>query len=151
VENEPDFTSVLFLAQTASIAIHTSNPLSNRQTLSLSELKDEDFVVISPKESPVGYDRFLQQCADAGFVPHVVRQPRSLESLLLCVEVGMGAALLDPNTRLEHNSNIRTVPIPGSSVNVCVVYRSDAQLPHLEDYVRILTTSPRESYATHPK
>ena len=149
VENIPNFTSVLFLPQTASIAIHTSHPLANHQTLSLAELKGEDFVVISPEESPIGYERFLQQCAAAGFVPHVVRQPRSLESLLLCVEAGLGTALLDPNTRLEHNSNIRTIPIPDSSVNICVVYQTDCQLPHLDDYIQILTTSPRETYESH--
>lgn len=149
VENIPEFRSVLFLPQTAAIAIHHSHPLANRQSLELGMLREQDFVVISPEESPVGYERFLQQCASAGFTPHVVRQPRSLESLLLCVEANLGCALLDPNTRLEHTGSIRSIPIPGSTVNVCLVCRRDAQTPHLEDYIRILTSSPEESYARY--
>lgn len=144
VENIPEFQSALFLHQTAAIAIHNSHPLADRQSLELSMLRDQDFVVISPEESPVGYDRFLQQCAAAGFVPRVVREPRSLESLLLCVEANLGCALLDPNTRLEQS--IRSIPIPESTVDICVVCHRDAQTPHLDEYIQILTSSPEESY-----
>lgn len=144
VENIPEFQRTLFLHQTAAIAIHSSHPLAGRQSLELSMLRDQDFVVISPEESPMGYERFLQQCAAAGFAPHVVRKPRSLESLLLCVEANLGCALLDPNTRLEHN--IRSIPIPGSTVDICVVCHKDAQTPHLEEYIQILTSSPEVSY-----
>lgn len=149
VENIPEFRSILFLPQTAAIAIHNSHPMANRPFLELSMLRDQDFVVISPEESPVGYERFLHQCAAAGFEPHVVRQPRSLESLLLCVEANLGCALLDPNIRLEHNSNVRSIPIPDSSVNICLVCRENAETPHLEDYIRILTSPPEESYARY--
>ncbi|MCI8539093.1 MAG: LysR family transcriptional regulator [Oscillospiraceae bacterium] len=147
VENMPEFHSTLFLHQTAAIAIHSSHPLADRQFLELSMLRDQDFVVISPEESPTGYDRFLQQCAAAGFVPHVVRKPRSLESLLLCVEANLGCALLDPNIRLEQN--VRSIPIPNSTVDICVVCLRDAQTPHLEEYIQILTSPPEVSYERH--
>ena len=146
VEGLPEVEHKVLLPQTAAIAIHCGHPMAKKEKLSLSELKEEDFVVISPEESPVGYECFLQQCGEAGFTPRVVRQPRSLESLLLCVEAGLGIALLDPNTRLEHNSNIRTVPIPDSHVSVALAWRKDAQAPHLENYIRILTEPLQETF-----
>jgi DNA-binding transcriptional LysR family regulator len=103
------------LKQVGSIAINRSNPMSQHKELCLEQLKDENFVVISPTESPVGYATFLDQCKAHGFTPNVVKELTSLESVLLCVEMGMGVALLDQNTRLEHNSSVRTIPIPGSS------------------------------------
>lgn len=149
VENQPEFRSFPFLPQPAAIAIHCTHPLSGQRQITLDLLRNDNFVVISPEESPMGYERFLQQCSSAGFVPRVVRQPRSLESLLLCVEAGLGTALLDCNTRLEHNSNIRTIPIPDSSVDVCLVCRADVQTPHLDDYIQILTSTPQKSYESH--
>lgn len=145
VEDIPELSHALLLPQSAVIAIHKNHPMAGKPSLTLDELKDESFVVISPEESPKGYERFLEQCADAGFVPQVVRQPCSLESLILCVEAGLGIALLDPNTRLEHNSNIRTVPIPDSAVDICLVYRTDTQTPHLANYVHILTNTPDDA------
>ena len=40
----------------------------------------------------------------------------SLESLLLCVEAGIGVALLDRNTRLEKSENVRIITIPNSDL-----------------------------------
>ena len=151
VEDLPDVERTVLLSQTAAIAIHCGHTMAKKESLSLVELKDEDFVVISPDESPMGYKRFLQQCGEAGFTPRVVRQPRSLESLLLCVEAGLGIALLDPNTRLEHNSNIRTVPIPNSEVSVSLAWRKDAQTPHLENYIQLLTQPLQDTLRMHGK
>ena len=48
---------------------------------------------------------------DQALRPHIVRKPRSLESLILCVEMGAGVALLDQNTRLSYDdSAVRTIP-----------------------------------------
>ncbi len=42
---------------------------------------------------------------DQALRPHIVRKPRSLESLILCVEMGAGVALLDQNTRLSYDDS----------------------------------------------
>ncbi|MBP1736813.1 MAG: LysR family transcriptional regulator [Oscillospiraceae bacterium] len=124
------------MPQEGAIAINRSNPLSELSELRLEQLREESFVVISPAESPSGYATFLEQCESHGFTPNVVKQLSSLESLLLCVEMGMGVALLDQNTRLEHNSNVRTVPIYSSShPDVTVVWLEDNQSPLLQKLV----------------
>jgi DNA-binding transcriptional LysR family regulator len=127
------------MKQIGAIAINRNNPMSERSELTLEQLKDENFVVISPAESPVGYANFLDLCAAHGFTPNVVRQPSSLESLLLCVEAGIGIALLDQNTRLEHNSNVRTIPLPdGTHPNVIAVWLEDNQNPILRKLIRTI-------------
>lgn len=128
----------VFLPQPAAIAINKSNPRSRVDSLTMEQLRDENFVVISPEESPVGYERFLSQCAAAGFLPRVVRRPLSLESLLLCVEAGMGVALLDQNMRLEHSS-VRTIPIPDSTVNVVLACLAGRQTPLVQSAFEVLS------------
>lgn len=105
----------IILPQSGAIAISRKNPLSTKDHLTLSDLKNEPFVAISYNESPAGYRQLLSQCAAAGFEPKISRQANTLESLLLCVEAGMGISLLDCNTRLEHNESVRIVPMPGSA------------------------------------
>lgn len=126
----------VLLQQSGAIAISRKNPLACKENLSLADLKHEPFVAISYQESPAGYRKLLQQCAKAGFEPQVARQANTLESLLLCVEAGMGVALLDCNTRLERNETVRMVPIPGSDEsNVVAVWQADNQNPAIRRLV----------------
>lgn len=93
------------------IAVHKDNPLAQRSNISFGQLREEDFVLISAKETPSGEEQFMSECARFGFVPKLVRRPSSLESLLLCVEAGIGIALLDNNIRLDPGSPVRLVPV----------------------------------------
>ena len=137
VEQEPDFAFKAVFSQSPAIAINRKHPLANQEILDMAQLAYESFVVISPEESPMGYDRFIKQCQETGFTPRVVRQPRSLESLFLCVEMGIGVALLDQYARLT-NANVRTIPIPGKDMFVVAAYLRDDCRPVLMNVVEIL-------------
>ena len=138
VEDAPNFSHCRICPQPPAIAINGSHPLAGEKALEMTQLRNENFVAISPQESPVGYDRFIEQCEKTGFTPNVVRQPRSLESLILMVEMGVGIALLDQNTRLSPGSNVRTVPIPGSDMYVVAAYLKDDYRPLLHKVLHIL-------------
>jgi DNA-binding transcriptional LysR family regulator len=138
VEQEAEFAWQAIFTQPPAIAINRNHPLAGQERLDMPQLQDEDFVVISPQESPVGYERFISQCQKTGFTPHIVRQPRSLESLILCVEMGVGVALLDQNTRLGHSAAVRTVPISGKDMCVVVAHIKDDYRPILKNVVHIL-------------
>lgn len=138
VSNESDFSTKTIFSQAPAIAINRNHPLAGKEKLDMRQLMDENFVVISPKESPVGYDRFIEQCQETGFTPRIVRQPRSLESLILCVEMGIGVALLDQNTRLSHDDLVRTIPIPGKDMCVVAAYMCDDYRPMVQRVLKLL-------------
>lgn len=125
-------------SQPPAIAIHRDHPLANEPRLTIDQLKDENFVVISPAESPVGYDRLIYQCRKSGFTPNVVKQPRSLESLILLIEMGVGVAILDQGTRLSHDSAVRTVPIPGEDMFVVAACLREDTRPILQQTMELL-------------
>lgn len=124
------------LSQHGVIAISRHNPKASLSRLSLEMLADENFVSISPEESPAGYTLLIEECNRAGFTPRIVRCLSSLESLLLCVEAGIGVATLDPNTRLDRSKEVRTIPIPDSSpAHVCAVWLKTNSNPIIRDLV----------------
>ena len=147
VDPAPEYRRAVFLHQPAAIAIHSDNPISRRPKLTIEELAGEDFVVISPEESPRGFQQFIRQCEAAGFMPRIARQPRSLESVLLCVEAGIGVALLDPNVRLESHDVVRIVPLPGSRNDVILVGLSAHMTPELAAVMDILSEPEGEETA----
>lgn len=139
VEQEEEFYYQNLYAQPPAIAIHQSHPMASLPELKMTQLKDENFVVISPQESPVGYDRFIKECQKDGFTPNVVRQPRSLESLILCVEMGVGVALLDQGIRFSHDSVVRTIPIPGADMYVVAACMKGDYRPVVQDVLSLLS------------
>jgi DNA-binding transcriptional LysR family regulator len=141
VEQEAEFAWQAIFTQSPAIAINHNHPLAGQERLDMRQLQEENFVVISPQESPVGYARFITQCQETGFTPHIVRQPRSLESLILCVEMGVGVALLDQNTRLGHSAAVRTVPISGKDMYVVAAYLKEDYRPILKKVVDMLCQS----------
>jgi DNA-binding transcriptional LysR family regulator len=145
VEQEKEFEARTMFDQAPAIAINRRNPLADLEQLDMTRLKNEDFVVISPEESAAGYERFIRECQRTGFTPHIVRQPRTLESLILCVEMGVGVALLDQYTRLMHGDLVRIVPIPGRDMLVVAAYMKDDYRPLLRNVADLLVEGPGQS------
>ena len=139
VEGAAEFDSYILYKKQPAIAMSRSHPLARKKELKLSDLKEEHFVVISQSESPGGYQRLMDSCAAEGFAPKIVREPRSLESLLLCVEMGMGIALLDQNTRLELSPYIVTIPQDAPPMAVVAVIMHGEQRPVISNAVKILS------------
>jgi DNA-binding transcriptional LysR family regulator len=148
VEEEGDFSLFPLYEKNPAVAMEKTHPLAGKPDLSLPDLKDEPFVVISQQESPGGYQRLMDSCAACGFAPNIVRSPRSLESLLLCVEMGVGIALLDQNTRLELSPDVVTIPQNAAPMAVVIATKKADHRPVIQDIVRLLTTPPKN---THPR
>ncbi len=144
VVGRKDWKSQILREQRGGIAINRTNPLAQKEQLTLEDLRDESFVAISKEESPSGYNQLLIQCADAGFYPNIVREASTLESLLLCVETGIGVALIDRNTRLENDNSVRIVTIPNSRrSDVLAVWQADNDNPMIQHLINELRQDPQ--------
>jgi len=138
-EGRDDWETQILFAQPGALAISRAHPLASRDDLTIDDLRNEPFVAISREDSPGGYDLLIRQCAECGFVPNIVREMSSTESLFLGVEMGMGVAMLDRNTRLERNDAVRMITIPDSrAAGLVAVWRKDTQNPMVRQLAKIL-------------
>ena len=151
VENIKGVCQEPILTEKAVIAISCGNPKSQINDLTLNMLADEDFVSISPEESPNGYARSTRLCYAYGFKPRIVRQFSSLENLLLSIEAGIGVGILDRNTRLLNSNAVRILPIPDSdSSNVSAVWMETNENPIVEQLVEDLCLRNRNDIKLQP-
>ena len=111
------------------IVMEASNPLASRKHITLSDLKDEDFVMISRDESPKGFDGIIRLCKKHGFTPKIVKQLPNAESLLLCVESGLGVTLLDSNVRMHNNDNLKQFIIEDDFISVIMAWKKENMNP----------------------
>ena len=135
-----DWDSVILFQQPGAIVLSRSHPLADRDDLTIEDFRNEPFVAISRENSPGGHDLLLKQCAECGFTPNIVRETATTESLFLCVEMGLGVAILDRNTRLERNTALRIIDIPGSrAAGLVAVWRKDNRNPMVPALIQALT------------
>lgn len=117
--------------QQGSIGMNIDHPKAGLARPTLFDFRNEDFICISPEESPGGYQLLLDTCARAGFAPRIVRRMHSSESLILGVETGLGVTVLDCHTsRLLGNPRVRLVDLNESyNADLIAVWRTDNRNP----------------------
>lgn len=121
--------------QQPAIFVSRMSPWADR----LDEPAVLPYVVISPKESYGGYEQLVRSCREKGFEPNIVRLADSLDSLLFYVETGVGVAILDRNTRLETDQNIRVIPLEDSdSPSLVAVWKASNTNPNIRRMVDCL-------------
>ncbi|MCF0120460.1 MAG: LysR family substrate-binding domain-containing protein, partial [Oscillospiraceae bacterium] len=126
----------------ASIAVRANHPLAERSDLKLIDFKDCDFILTSPEESSAGYNSIIKLCEDRGFTPHIGRTVKTLDTLLLAVELGNGVALVDSTLTLAPYSPIKLVPLNDDIFSdIAVVWRADADTKNLEGMVNALSSA----------
>lgn len=76
------------------VAMSRGHPLAGKKKVSLEELEAEPFVSIDDAAYPGTRQRQLELCARHGFVPRIVSEQKTMESLLLMVEAEIGIGLL---------------------------------------------------------
>lgn len=106
VENKE---SILFQHVTHSkdhIVMAASNPLARKKKVTMADVKEERFVMISKEDNPESSGYVFELCREFGYVPKVTYAKTLAEQALL-VQAGVGITILDSRTRLRHNPNMK--------------------------------------------
>lgn len=88
------------------ICMSKYHPLAKKEFVTLDDVKNETFVMISPEDNPESSQLIFGICKEHGFVPPV-RFAKTLAEQILWVEVGIGVSILDSRTRLRQNPNVK--------------------------------------------
>lgn len=120
--------------QNSSILMGTSNPLASKENVSLEELKNEDFLTLSREESPTAFDGIVRLCKEHGFTPRIVNYLPNIESLLLCVESGLGVALVDSNIKIQNKEHFKLFPVEDDFINIIMIWKKENINPIISKY-----------------
>jgi DNA-binding transcriptional LysR family regulator len=100
---DADGLSVEVLAKNQMVAALPENhPLAQLQSISLSDLASEDWILFPERQGPGLHERVLTACAQAGFVPRVGQQASQMDTIASLVAGGMGVGLV---TRIIATAN----------------------------------------------
>ena len=100
--------------------------------IDVKDLAKDRFVVSSRATSPTVFDKLIELCSDAGFVPNIVSINTVWTSVTLMVQSGEGVALLPVNHQQSSATDLAFVPLKAKNafVELCLCWaaRRDRQL-----------------------
>lgn len=114
--------------------ISLEHRFASKPNLSLSDLSPECFYVPSVDNDPLNSDFLKHICAAYGFAPSEIIALPNIDSVLLAVQMGFGAAVLDDHIALK--SNIKLVRIPTKVYSAVVfAWRKNDSNPNIPVFI----------------
>ena len=92
------------------VAVAKDSRLAGQKQASLSDFRDEPFVIYSRETVPGMHALTMLACQKAGFVPHIAEQASQIQTIVCLVESGLGVALV-PSVTVGHNRAVDFVAL----------------------------------------
>jgi len=123
-----EFVTIPYMIDTLAAIFPAKHPLAKCKTVSLEQLKDEDFMLLPKGTRP--HKLCLNACQQYGFKPKVAFTDHQLENIIDLVVKEMGVSLLMKRLGIYlSNPNIALVDIsPSISTQISLCYRKNIEL-----------------------
>ncbi len=112
--------SMLITEESFKVVLPEIHPLAKKSEIALKELKNANFILPSPSESPL-YGQVTSVCLKADFVPNVVHEATSMITILGLVAGGMGVSILPANAESLRRNDVVYRNIAESTMNLKLI------------------------------
>jgi hypothetical protein len=83
--------------------VHKNNALYERKSLTMAELKDQNFIMWSKKDMPFIYAEEVYACRKAGFTPRIVGEAEKMGDMMAQVAFYNGIGLTNLSTAMTYS------------------------------------------------
>ena len=136
--------NIHILKNTLQAAIPAGHPLAKQESVRLSDLAEEDFVMLERKISPTTVDYFVQLCMQSRFSPHAVEYFTDIESGLRLVKMGKGITILNTSRNVQVPNGVRVLNIEDiqyhNDLDYVVAFNRDNPNPAIPLFVSKIMT-----------
>jgi len=133
--------STLVLEDQMVVVLPADHPLAAKRQVSIRELTDEHFVVVSRGCSASLHDRFIELCGVGGFSPDVAVEVEDADLVPLAVAAGLGIGLgarVAMATRVLPGVVCRPLDDPKAVIPLVAVSSRDGVAPQAEEFLRLI-------------
>lgn len=111
VSPPPDSEFILIDQRIDCAVVSSFHPLAFRKTLCMSDLKDENFILLSKNVSATGNERVIRYALNAGYSPKIVAEAAGVPALLTMISCDMGISILYKEHQTVNSEYIRFIPL----------------------------------------
>ncbi|WP_332912320.1 LysR substrate-binding domain-containing protein [Algoriphagus boritolerans] len=101
------------LRDTFSIVVPEDHPIGELGFRSVSQFKDDSFILFSSDYSNYYYEQIMSICRDSGFSPKIRHKSVHALTIFRLVENGLGVAIVPSSLKEGYDLNVRFMEIPG--------------------------------------
>jgi DNA-binding transcriptional LysR family regulator len=112
------------------------NPLAQKESLSMEDLKLSDFICISPQFLPEYGEMIHKLCKPFGFSPNIVNYVTSANSLTLNIQTDRDVFICDKYYSDLNSGEHCLIPIRDTESGFVMAWRKDNKKPYLSDFVQ---------------
>ncbi|MBQ6662155.1 MAG: LysR family transcriptional regulator [Firmicutes bacterium] len=120
------------------LMVSRQNPLAERKSVHIAELKDENFVLPSKSNSPRRSDQIVETCRKAGYMPQVAAVAINMVDFIMDVVRYDGVAIMPLIPSLESNQHVKFIELEGypeKTYPIHLVWNPANTSPLLQTYI----------------
>lgn len=123
----------------AVFAISKERPLAQKETITFEDLVTETLLVISPDDCRMGGQLLFDHLREKKLSAPSVRYAPNLSTVMLWVEAGLGVGIINHQSNLARNPNIRLISeIPLREASPCVAWKKENLNPAIALFDQLL-------------
>lgn len=101
------------LRDTFSLVVAKNHPIEQLNFDSVSQFKDDSFILFSSDYSNYYYEQIMSICRDSGFLPNIRHKSVHALTIFRLVENGLGVAIVPTSLKDGYDLQVRFMEIPG--------------------------------------
>lgn len=142
---DPDFDQLPLALHNLVLAAPKGHPLAKVKKLQLRDIGDTPFVWFPRRESPLYYDRLMQECSRGGLkAPNIVQEGVNEATIMSLVLHGVGVAFVTDNARWRCPKGVIILPVTDLVLPflLSLVWRKCNVSPLLANFVEVVRQLP---------
>ena len=143
-----DFGSQIIFQESLVVALPNHHHLARLDTIELSSLATEPFILFPRQLAPGLYDPIIAICQAAGFSPQVVQECIQMQTIVSLVSANMGISILPESIQEAQRQGVVYKPIAASFgieklATIAIVWRLNDDSPTLNRLLELILTDHR--------
>lgn len=128
------------LRDSFSLVVTENHPISTSNFSSVSQFKDDSFILFSSDYSNYYYEQILSICKDSGFSPKIRHKSVHALTIFRLVENGLGVAIIPSSLKEGYDLKVRFMEIPGipQFTELSVIWKPKNRNPALKQVLPLL-------------
>ncbi|WP_372938644.1 LysR family transcriptional regulator [Seonamhaeicola sp.] len=128
------------LKESFCLVLPKNHAVTQESFKSISQLKDESFILFDPKYSASYFEKVMQIFDDSGFTPNVSHNTIHAGSIYKLVENGFGISIVPESLTTTENKNIKFIKLERikQKTTLSVVWNRNNRNPILQDFLELV-------------
>lgn len=146
IRTNPDISQAVIHHEALMVALPDHHPLAAKETISMSDLTNEPFIMTPIRPGSSYYEVVMQYCHDADFKPNIVLEAPEFLTIVAFVAHGMGIALVPESFWQQQNIGViyRKIEAAKPLLELAVAWRTSATSQVVQEFISTQTRNPED-------